>query len=457
MVEGRSRVVFEWIVVMVKTLFALILVCVLAGCTLIQQMMPSHREAQRQTEQLQSLQLEVMRFADEYRNRIEEALRDFQQQVHTPEDRLRAQNWKLLQVESVYLIASGPNPLTNTLDLVVLASLSRMVLDDVGITEHFGELTRPVRDAHSLMETRAWELADQVLTPSQAAELRALMVSWREHNPTVRRVGAIHFTDFARSMGIPKEGEEPKLGSLFSLVGLDPFSSLDPAIREIAQTRQLAERSIFYLQRMPALVDMQLDRFTDEVAVMPETKRLLASFDRFSLAGSAADRLSTELPHMFAAERKALLLQLAQELNAQRDTVGALSNDVRETLKAGTETLNALQGALDTMDRISARHESTTEASSLQPQRPFDIREYNEMLRELTTTTRELSTFAKNLETTLPNLRATTEHMASDLERTLNHAFVLVLVLVLAAALASLAAAIAYRAIVGRMRTAAQA
>jgi hypothetical protein len=292
---------------MIRTLFALLVVCVLAGCAMIQEMMPSHREAQRRTEQLQSLQLEVMRFADEYRNRIEEALWHFQQQVHTPEDRLSAQNWKLQQAESVYLIASGPNPLTNTLDLVVLASLSRMVLDDVWITERFGKLAQPVRDAHRMMETRAWKLADHILTSSQAAELRAVMVRWREQNPTVRRVGAVHFADFAKSIGIPKEGEEPKLGSLFSLVGLDPFSSLDPAVRELAQTRQLAERSIFYLQRTPTLVNMQLDRFTDQVAVMPETRYLLASFDRFSLAGSAANRLSTELPHILATQRRALL------------------------------------------------------------------------------------------------------------------------------------------------------
>ena len=95
---------------MLKTLFASIVICELAGCATVQQMMPGHREAQRRTEQLQSLQLEVMRFADEYRNRIEEALQHLQQQVHTPEERLGAQNWKLQQAESVYLIASGPNP-----------------------------------------------------------------------------------------------------------------------------------------------------------------------------------------------------------------------------------------------------------------------------------------------------------------------------------------------------------
>ena len=41
--------------------------------------------------------------------------------------------------------------------------------------------------------------------------------------------------------------------------------------------RELAERSIFYLQRMPGLLDMQIEKLTYTLAVMPESKALLAS------------------------------------------------------------------------------------------------------------------------------------------------------------------------------------
>jgi hypothetical protein len=34
------------------------------------------------------------------------------------------------------------------------------------------------------------------------------------------------------------------------MLGIDPLSGLDPAIREIEQTRALAERTIYYMQRV---------------------------------------------------------------------------------------------------------------------------------------------------------------------------------------------------------------
>jgi hypothetical protein len=50
--------------------------CLLAGCTMMRQM-SAQREAKQRTEQLQELQLDVMRFADEYRNRVGEVASRF--------------------------------------------------------------------------------------------------------------------------------------------------------------------------------------------------------------------------------------------------------------------------------------------------------------------------------------------------------------------------------------------
>ena len=50
------------------------------------------------------------------------------------------------------------------------------------------------------------------------------------------------------------------------MLGLDPLTQLDPAVREITQTRELAERTIYYMQRAPSLLDMQLERITYQLA-----------------------------------------------------------------------------------------------------------------------------------------------------------------------------------------------
>ena len=425
--------------------------CLLASCTMIQRMSPSHREAQERADKVQVLQLSVMRYADDYRGRIVEVMNRFQAEARTPEERLNAQTWKLQQAESAYLIASGPNPITNALDMVVLASLSRMVLDDLWISELYGERARPVQEAHRTLEAQAWTLVEGVLTPAQINELREFIVLWREQNPNVRAVSSMHFVDFAKAAGSPRPGEEPKVGSIFSLLRLDPFSSLDPAVVELALTRQLAERSIFYLQRMPGLLSMQVERLTDQLVMMQESKDLLASIDRISLAGSAADRLVTTLPTIIATERNALLAQLFAELNAQSTSLDALSGNMRATLEAGTQTAAALNETLETLDRISARYAPTGEThASKEAARPFDVREYTATLSELTAATRELNTLTQNLDAALPAVRAATQSVTSDVERIVDRAFMLALVLVLVTIVGTLVATLSYRAIVKR-------
>jgi hypothetical protein len=215
----------------------------LAGCGSIEQFLPGQQEARHAAEQSHDLQLRVMRFADRYAGRTKDALLDFQ---GSSEDRLQAQTWKLQQVQAAYSIASGPNPVSNALDMVVLASLSNMVVDDWPVTERYGDRVRPLQEALREMERQAWGLVKGVLTDAQTAQLHDVIVSWRRENPGFRSVAYIRFNDLAKSTGAREEAAEGPgaESSLFSVLGLDPLTELDPAVREIAQSRQLAERSI---------------------------------------------------------------------------------------------------------------------------------------------------------------------------------------------------------------------
>jgi hypothetical protein len=106
-------------------------------------------------------------------------------------------------------------------------------------------------------------------------QLRELIARWRAENPRVHAVTFIHFPEFAKSVGEPRPGEGRSPGNLFAMLGLDPLTQLNPAVREVTETRELAERTIFYMQRTPSLIDMQLERFMYQLAVLPETKSLL--------------------------------------------------------------------------------------------------------------------------------------------------------------------------------------
>ncbi len=431
---------------MYKSLTLVIATFALVSCSTLQKVSPSHQRAQERTRELERLQLTTMRYSDQYRTRVVEGVNSFQSGAVTPEERLTAQNWKVLQVEAVYIDAGGPNPALNALDLVVLATLSRMVIDDEWA--QYGTRIELLRKAHHDLEQSAWDLARPVLSDAQSAQLRDIIARWRERHPTVRSVGAIHFIDFAQSIGEPGPGETGRVGSIFSIVDLDPFADLDPAIQQITQARQLAERSIFYFQRMPDIVSMQAEQLTYRMAVQPETKNALANFQRVSLVGSAADTLATNLPTILDKERDALLTQLNQEITNQSATIGALSENLRSTLQAGTTTADALNALIQSLNKLTAQFVSPAPAATTPAQAsgpPFDIRNYTEALRAATDTAQQLSALTRQLNTTVPTVRLAALGLIDNIVRQ-------VLVVLALLILGTLGAALVYRAIVLRMQ-----
>jgi hypothetical protein len=433
---------------------ALLLSAVLCGCSTLNNMRPSTKEAKERAQQVQVLQIKVMRYADQYVGLERQALNTFLSTLTNPEDRLNAQRWKLQQAQSAYTIASGPNAITNALDMVVLATLSRMVLDDTWVSERYGARARPVQDVYRSLESSAWQMLPGILTDVQITRLHEVIDQWRAEHPHVTAVAYIHFLDFASAVGAPSGGEQHTPGNLFALVGLNPLSGLDPAVQQIELTRQLAERSIYYAQRVPDLLDMQVELLTYQFAVMPETKAVLADVNRVSLIGSAADRLVRTLPEMLDTQREALLKDLMRTLNTQSAGVETLAVQLRATLQAGTDTANAVRGALDTAQKITSQFAPNPGAPPPPPSQqgpPFDPRQYTALLAQATLTAREINTLAQSGDSMLPIVRSATQDAAAHIVAVENHLFMLLVLLVFAAAAAALLAALAYRRLVPRV------
>jgi hypothetical protein len=433
---------------------ALLLSAVLCGCSWINSLRPSQREAEQRAQQVQLLQLKVMRYADEYVGFERTVIDNLQSGPITPEQRLNTQAWKVQQAVSAYTDASGPNAVTNALDLVVLATLSRMVVDDSWVTEIYGARARQTQEAYRELEEHAWLMLQGILTADQTARLHQIIDAWRAQHPHVKAVAFVHFVDFARSVGAPEPGEEEKPGNLFALVGINPFAGLDPAVQQIAQTRQLAERSIYYIQRMPDLMTMQVELMTYRYAVLPETKTVMADVNRVSLIGSASERLVRTLPGMLDTQREALVKDLMRTLNTESASVGTLAVQLQATLQAGTNTANAVGGALDTVHKITSQFAPTPGAPPTPPEKqgpPFDIRQYTAMLAQATLTAREINTLAQSADSMLPIVRTATQDAAAHIVAVENHLFMLLVLLVFAAAAAALLAALAYRRLVPRV------
>ncbi len=325
-------------------------------------------------QQVTVLQTVVMREADQYTAMVAQAADDFHAKVGTPEARMMAQQWKLQQATAAYITASGENPVLNAIDMVVLATVSRMVVQDYWVGEKFGAAAQPLLDTQRQLETNAWEVAHGVLTPEQRGQLRELIRQWRAENPRERNVGAARFSDLVKFMKADAAAQQGKgLASLFSLAAVNPLSGLDPAVRAVEQTRQLAARAMYYLERAPKLWSWQAELLTYQLADQPETRQVLSDVDRVADSTRTFAKTAEGLPGLIREEREAAINQLlagvANErsnilvtLNAQEAQLRELLPQVRQTLTAGSDMANSVNSAVKSLDAfvryvVAAGHE----------------------------------------------------------------------------------------------------
>ena len=413
-------------------LIALVGVC---GCESLSRW-SSRDDSQRHASRLQELQLKVMRYADEYSGALVDPLGRFTSVARSPEERLTAQNWRLSQSTSAYTVASGPNPVINALDMIVLASLSRMVLEDQWVNQLYGERAVPLLNIHRDLEGRSWALVEGVLNFEEVTQLRAIIEEWRALHPQIRAVAQIRFADFAAiARSTPQHASHG--ASLFGLIGLDPMRSIDPAVREIEQTRVLAERTIFYLQRAPNLLDMQIEHLIYQLAVMPETKQTLLDVSKMALAAEAVGTLTNDVPDIIAAERHAIIEDLTQALVAEQTRLRELLVEVRAVLESGAEVSESVGSTVQAVDGLVSTIRTRTEdgTHSTQPRRPFDVTEYTTAMREITTGARELHALLEQVDSSSVSVEHLTGETVREIQELADHVYwrVVSIILVLAA------------------------
>ncbi len=408
---------------------------------------------------VRSLQLEVMRFADNYAAVVAHSADDFNDQAAGAEARRAATKWKLEQATAAYIDASGPNPIINALDMVVLASASRLVMQDNMIEQPFGQAALPLLQSHRLLETNAWSLASSVLKPEQQQELREIIQEWRRNNPHLRSVAGLRFREFMSAFGKTAQRASSSPTSLFSLLFLDPMASMDPTAAAIEETRNTAERAMYYTQRMPSLLNWQVELLTYELAIQPEMKQLLADTARFSKSSETFVKTAESLPKVISQEREAAIKQvlegLVPEERKARELLGearALATDTREALKAGDATADSVNAVIQTLDDF-VRSVSKTNTSEVSTNaRPFDVLDYATTAREIGGAAKELSALLSSGNDSAGRLAQLRQQTAMDAKQIVDHAFARVLMLALVLTGIVLLAAILYRVVAIRLR-----
>lgn len=412
----------------------------------------SRDESERRAAHLQEVQLKVMRYADDYSGHINDPLEALNVQSTSPEERLAAHNWRITQATAAYTIASGSNPVVNALDMIVLATLSRMVVEDYGAGTLSGIRAAPLLEAHRSLERQAWTLVEDVLDLDQKNQLRALIEQWRAAYPAARAVAQVRLADFAAVVDAPSNQTHGG-GSLFALIGLDPLRNLDPAVREIEQTRQLAERTIYYLQRAPSLLDMQIERLAYQLAVLPEAKQTLAGVERVSVAAEALGELTADAPEIVARERHAIIAEFSAALHAEQDRMQSLLIQVRDVLNAGAHTSESVGDTVAALDAFVARFrpQEVEPAAPSTPRRPFDITEYAQTARELASAVQGLQALLVQLDASSSGVERLASTARQSLDEVVDRAFWRGIALIAGLAIAGLLATLAYRYITTRL------
>ena len=410
------------------------------------------------------LQFEVLRFADNYSNSVAHSADRVAREIGSREAQAEALKWKLEQSTAAYVDATGQNPVWNALDMVGLATVSRMVIEDAKSREIFGGDLAPLLETHKSLEASAWLLADQFLEPSERKELEDLFAEWRRQNPTERGVGGVHFREFATALGKASSPDKVKPTSIFSLLYLDPFAGLDPTTVAIEQSRELAARTVAYAERMPTLLRWQAELLALQIARQPDPQDLLADVDRASRSAESVSKTVEGFPALVDEQRKAAIDQFFAGVTGQREAMLAeldaregrfreLLGQTKQTLDAGAQMSDSLKGAITALDAFVhyVSPPPNPNAPPTPPGKPFNPLDFGTAASQVGGMAKDLTALLSSVDRTAPQLGVLGQRTAEDLKGVVDRAFWRGLVLILVVLVGSVPAALAYRALARRL------
>jgi hypothetical protein len=410
-----------------------------------------------------ALQSESMRFADEFSMAIAQAADDFARNVGTFDAREIAARIKLGQATAAVIDAAGLNPTVNALDLVVLASVSRIVAQEYLVDERFGNSALVLLETSRRLETNSWTLIEHVLKPEQKEELKELIREWRRKNPDARYVGAVRFREFAEAIGTTDQKLFSKPNSVFSLLFLDPMAGLDPTVRAVEETRYLAERAFYYGQRMPILISWQAEYLALRLSDQPAARQVLTNANQLTDSLEVFAKTAGQLPQVINHEREAAIQQIFAGIATERSNLLAgfaaeegkmrsLLTDTRGALVAASDAATAVHSAVQSLDSFVRYVAPPKTNQPVNPKKkPFDVLDYGTAAGQISGMAKELNTLLVSLNQSTPQAAQLGKQARANLEQTLHQGFWLGVVLIVILLLGALLAALSYRILVAKL------
>ena len=416
----------------------------------------SHASAQRQEVTRDQLQSDIIRYIMRYQGFMGQA---FDELLETEDDirlRMLLQETKLANNFGITNIALQPYAEVNLLDVIVFASLTRIVLEDYWAPDVFGpeKGERLIEEALSL-ENQIWTLAETYLDLAEREELRTLIIQWRKNNSGIIYVEGVRFSDFADEFSDSALARRGR-GALL-------FTSISEAAAEIERARNMGERFLFYAQTIPFATREMLRLMTFDMLNEPDmrlaienTSTMTAELRQFNLIIEA---LPDQVSKQIAAEREALMSELDEregtlaELLAKTESsikeAQVLVKEGRDLVKEGQELASMVEGTVDKLIPLLAGGEEGSDS----------IAELQETLKLASSTARETDLLLTSIDRLLnsPRLSGGTASIieisdvaGSEVKAISNHLFLVIAGLILIAVVAAVSGAFVYRFLASR-------
>jgi hypothetical protein len=338
-----------------RLLGLLILLLILSACTQIHPLAtrPSPSNAPLSTDKnLALIQSDVMDFADTYANTLGDAYaiitRNYDNSLAM---RRTALSLSLAGERGVFIIATDENPLAGLANMAVLVCLQRRACDTPWFAEALGPSAAPIRTIMTDQEKQVWKLAERYLTSDQTQELRDAIETWSKDHADIRIITTVRLQDIQQARA-SRNGKPNVPNSVFGLLFIDPFASLDPAVREVQETRIAAARMFYYVQRMPDLIRVQAEALYMDALSAPEITTVVDSSRTFTANTTSftescrqfADTIA-KFPADLTVEREKTVAQLNDAVTAQR--AGAVTQLADATAKERDAAIVQLAAAVD--------------------------------------------------------------------------------------------------------------
>ncbi len=360
------------------------------------------------TVQLSKLQSMMFAYADKYMSGIAQFTNEARRLDPTnPELRLRMHTLKLVVATSVQALAVSANPESTLLDMMVFATLHRMVNEEDWARKLYGDGVERIVFGMRLLEKEIWGIASGYLNEKQITEVRKLIRDWKAEHPELKVVSFIRFSDFASLRSQSPLVEKARSGGF-----LVDTSGAEKAVDEALL---LAERALHYSQRLPFIIEWQVEKVFYQMAVEPEFRESLKQTQSMSRTLERFAASVEKLPKQFSAERKATIDHLASAIAAERAAFFA-ELDSRQEMLQGTfsevrggladadklaidleKTTSTINEALVNADKLMARFEPESERGDVASE-PFDIDSYVNAITKLTVAIREANTLLLSTE-----------------------------------------------------------